>query len=150
MSIIEQLVSFYLDKETTHETKLSAIESYKYFEKLLSQGSIITVSDGDKLLGYFEAWKISFEQFGRIICHEPFSAYYEDITTGQIAYVGDVYILPEYRNSSVTKLLRDRFFELCADCTHFVGEAKRKRSCPVKVFKRENIKSLNKEVNHVG
>lgn len=149
MSLIEQLVHIYLDKETTHEKKLSAIESWKYFDKLLSQGSIITVSDGDTLLGYLEVWRLSFEQFGRIICHEPFSAVHEDICTGQIAYVGDVYILESHRNSNVTKMLRDRFFELSQECTHFVGEAKRKRSSPVKVFKRENITSL-KEMSHVG
>jgi hypothetical protein len=144
MNLIDQLVEFYLEKETTHEKKLSAMESYKYFDKLLNQGSIITVSDGDLLLGYVETWRLSFEQFGRIICGESFSAFHEDILTGQIAYVGDVYIRPEYRNSRVTKMMRNRFFEFNKNCTHFVGEAKRKKSCPVKVFKVKDI-HINKE-----
>jgi hypothetical protein len=137
-SIITQLNEIYL-LETWHKERLSQIEAWKYHDKLLLQGNIITLSDGDILCGYVEQWRISFEQFGRIICGEPFSAMHENVQNGQIAYVANTYIRPEYRNGRVYKMLRDRFFEFNKECTHFCGIARRKKSAPVKVFKREQV-----------
>lgn len=146
MSLIEQLVDIYY-LEDWHETRLSRPEAWKYHEAMLNNGNIITVSDGDILAGYVEQWRISYEQFGRIICGEPFSALHENVINGQIAYVANTYIRPEYRNRpEVFRMLRDRFFEFNAECTHFCGIARRKKSAPVKVFKRDQIKSLNKEI----
>ncbi len=64
---------------------------------------------------------------------------HENVQNGQIAYVANTYIRPEYRNGRVYKMLRDRFFEFNKECTHFCGIARRKKSAPVKVFKREQV-----------
>lgn len=146
--IVSQLVETYFDpaKEFWHKERMSRIEAWKYHEQLLEQGNIITVSDGDRLAGYCEMWRVDFSQFGRIICGEPFAAVHENILNGQIAYVANTFIQPEYRDGKVARMLRDRFFEFNQDCTHFAGTARRKKSEPVKVFKRDQIKSLNKEI----
>lgn len=136
--IIEQLNDFYYE-ETWHKERLSRPALWDYHSKLISTGNIITVSDSDILAGYVEYWRLSYEQFGRIICGEPFSAVHENVQNGQIAYVANTYIRPEYRNSNVTKQLRDRYFEINDQCTHFAGTALRKSSQPIKVFKKEKI-----------
>lgn len=139
MSLIEQLVDIYFNEETWHEKRLSRIEAWKYHEFLLTSGNIITVSNSDTLCGYVEQYRLSFEQFGRIICGEPFSAMHENVQNGQVAYVANTFIRKKYRNGETYRMLRDRFFEFNKDCTHFCGIARRKKSAPVKVFKREQI-----------
>lgn len=148
--LANQLVDIYFRKdENYHKELLPRDEAIRYHEKLISQGSIITASEGTTLLGFVEVWRITFEQFGRIICGEPFSAFNENILNGYIAYVGDTYIRPEYRDGRVAKRLRNRFFEMNEDCTYFAGNARRKRGGLIKVFKRSEIK-LSKEIIHVG
>lgn len=151
MDLAKQLTDIYLNHETWHTTKLDEASANSYHQQLLDSGNIITISDGDTLIGYVEYWRISYEQFGRLICGEPFSAVHEDVQTGQIAYVANTFVLPEYRKTEVYKRLRDRFFEANKLCTHFVGEARRKRSAPVKVFKRDRFKEIvygKRETDH--
>lgn len=139
MDLTEQLTRIYLDHENWHASKLDEENSRLYHRELLERGNIITMLDGDLLVGYVEYWRLNYEQFGRIICREPFSAIQEDVQTGNIAYVANTFILPAYRKGQVYKRLRDRFFEVNKLCTHFVGEARRKSSAPVKVFKRGEV-----------
>lgn len=117
-------------------------EAYKYHEALIRDGNIITIQDGEFLAGYLEMWRITFCQFGRIICGEPFSATNENILNGQIAYVANTYIYPKYRNTFVAKMLRDRFYEFNKDCTHFCGHAIRKKTGLIKVFTRDKISAI--------
>lgn len=139
MSIVDQLTEIYLHEEDWHKEKLSKEEADRYHEVMLSNGNIITVSDGDILCGYVEYWRVSFEQFGRIICGEPFSSIHENVQNGQIAYLANTYIRPEYRHGKVYKLLRARFLEVNKLCTHFCGEARRLPTAPLKVFKRHQV-----------
>lgn len=139
MNIAEQLTDIYLTEETWHVSKLSKEESDLYHDTLLSKGNIIVIRDGEQVVGYCEFWRLTYEQFGRIICGEPFSAMHEDVQTGQIAYVANTFIKKEYRKGEVTKMLRNRFFEANTLCTHFCGQARRKKSEPVKVFKRNVV-----------
>lgn len=139
--ILTQLWEFY-EQETWHKTRIGREDADLYHAKLLAFGNILTVSEGDILLGYVEFWRINYEQFGRLICGEHFSAYHEDVQSGPIAYVANTFIRPEWRSTSCAKELKRAFFEANSHCTHFVGEARRKKSAPVKVFKREDIMSL--------
>jgi hypothetical protein len=138
MNTVDQLWSFY-EQESWHKKRISKEEHDSYVSKLLSLGNILTVSDGDVLLGYVEFWRIDFEQFGRIICGEHFSAYHENVQGGLIAYVANTFIRPEMRSTDVYKRLRTQFLRANSHCTHFVGEARRKKSEPVKVFKRSQL-----------
>lgn len=137
--IVDQLTEIYLHEETWHKSKLNKEEADNYHATLLQQGNIITVSENDLLCGYVEFWRLNFEQFGRIICGEPFSALHENVSNGQIAYVANTFIHKQYRHGEVYRMLRDRFFEANKLCTHFVGEARRKKTAPLKIFKRGEI-----------
>ena len=139
MDIPNELNKIYFNHENWHSSKLSEQAAYDYHRKLLEQGNILTVSDGEVFCGYVEFWRITYLQFGLIICGEQFSALDQDVLHGNIAYVANTFIYPEYRKGTVYKMLRNKFFEVNKHCTHFVGEARRKKSAPIKVFKREEI-----------
>ena len=143
MTLIDQLWDFY-QIEDWHRYKEPKESIDRYHERLLANGNIITVSEGDFLLGYVEVWKISFEQLGRIVAGERFSAYHEDVQTGQIGWVANTYIRPEYRMGNVYKILKKRFFEITESCTHYSGHAVRKSAWMIKMFKKENIMSFKK------
>lgn len=151
MDLANELNYIYFTEETVHPFvgggKLSEEEAYEYHRILLERGNIITVVDGEAFCGYVEYWRLTFEQFGRVICGEPISAINEDVQTGQIAYVANTFIFPEYRQGAVARMLRERFFEANEPCTHFCGNARRKRSEPVKVFRKEQIARFNKLEN---
>ena len=147
MSLAEQLTNIYLREENWHDTKLSKEDAINYHERIIFSGNCITVEDGDFLVGYCEFWRINYEQFGRIICGERFSALTENITNGYIAYVANTFIRVDYRNGKVYKMLRDRFFEANRDCQYFVGEARRKKAGFIKVFNRKDVQSLT-EAQH--
>jgi len=151
-SIIDALVDIYLNQEYWHRKKLSKEKAYDYFNRLVYTGNIITHIQGGELVGYVEFWRITFGQFGRIICHSPFSAYQEDVQNGNIAYVANTWIKPEYRNTQVYKALKLAFFQATYMCDYFVGEALRKKHRPVKVFKRSDFmgKYINKEGDNHG
>ena len=140
-AITSQLVTWYFDDaiEFWHEKRMSRMEAWKYHEKLLMEGNIITLADGNTLCGYVESLRLSFDQWGRIICGEPFSAYLEDVKSGPIAVCYNTYIRPEYRNTEVYRILRNKFIELNKNCRYFAGEARRKRAGFIKVFKRQEI-----------
>jgi len=78
-------------------------EAVKYHMKLLDDGNIIYYEENGVLLGYVETWNITYEQFGKLICHAPFSAYLEDVKTGNIAYVANVWVRPDMRQSTSIK-----------------------------------------------
>jgi len=132
--MIDQLINIYLEKENWHEYKLPREEAEKYFKRLIGKGRILWVTDNKRIVGYVESWRINYEQFGRIICKETFSAYTEDVETGNIAYVANTWIHPDYR-WEVYKILRNKFFNQNKDCEYFVGDARRKRTGLIKVFK---------------
>lgn len=120
---------------------LSDEGSIIYKKRMISRGNFLTYIEGGKIVGYCEFWRITFEQFGRIICHEPFYTDLEDTTSGNIAYVANTWIHPEWRKGYVYKALRNRFFKENFKCDYFCGEALRKKTQPVKVFKREKLLS---------
>lgn len=150
MTIVDQLWEFYEKYEDWHKSRLAEAEARVYFTALLERGNIITVADGDRLLGYVEFWRLNYEQFGRIICGEEFSALHEDVSSGNVAYVANTYILPTARRGQVFKMLRDRFFAANRLCTHFIGEARRKNCAPLKVFRRNQVMKLQYAEAHHG
>ena len=142
MNIIDQLIKIYRSKEPWHQTKLSEVEARKYFRRILDRGLVIHTTDSNgKIVGYCEFWRINFEQFGRILCKdETFSSYKENVTDGNIAYLANVWIHEDYRqNKKIDKDIRNMFMSLNKYCDYFVGEARRKRTGLIKVFKRSQI-----------
>jgi len=108
---------------------------------MLDKGNLIVYVEDGILLGYCEFWRISFEQFGKLICHEKFIAPFENTTDGEICYVANAWIHPDHRQGVVYKRLKSKFFRLNCRCKYFVGQALRKKTQPVKVFKRSGLRS---------
>jgi len=148
VNVIEQLIAFHR-KEKWHQKELSDADLTLYFESVLRKGRLLLCQDSNgNVLGYCESWRITFEQLGRILCGESFSAVHENINDGNIAYVANAHIAQEHRDSWVYKYLRSQFFKQNFMCTHFVGEARRKKSEPFKCFKRSEFisKYMKEEV----
>lgn len=138
-TIVDQLSEVYYKYEWWHKNRLNKIELDKYHIKLLDNNNIIYYEENGELLGYVEFWRINFEQFGRLICQCPFSAYLEDVQSGKIAYVANVWIKENVRHTHVARVLKLMFFNANENCEFFVGEARRKKSEPVKVFTRSAL-----------
>ena len=142
MNTIEQLNDIHQKEEFWLKKKMPEEESLRYHSTMHERGNIVTAERDGKVVGYFEVWKINFEQWGRIVCHAPISGYLEDVQSGNIAYVANVWIDKAYRQGSVVKELKKKFFETTYMCDYFVGQALRKTaSQPVKVFKKEDLVS---------
>jgi len=143
-TIAEELTEIYLKNEWWHTKKLSKSEALKYHKALLDKGNILVYREDNELLGYVEFWNINFEQFGKLICKEPFSPLIQNVTDGNIAYLANTWINPKYRHTKVYRILKMNFFTVNYHCEYFVGEALRKKTQPVKVFKRDQlIKGVN-------
>ena len=140
-SVVEQLVDVYFKEETWHKNKLDHEEAIKYHTRMLDNGNIICYLEDDKLLGYVEFWRINYEQFGRLVCHAPFSGYLEDVTSGNIAYVANTWIHKDHRFTNVYKEMKKLFFKENSHCDYYVGEAIRKKTGLIKVFAKANLKS---------
>lgn len=135
--MIDQLVEVYLNEETWHQTKLPKKEAWIYFATAVQKGRILARTDGDRLLGYVESWRISFDQFGRLLCQLPFDIGIEDIEHGNICYVANIFVRKEHRRGDVFAWLKHEFFKQNIGCEYLVGEALRKKTQPVKVFKMQ-------------
>ena len=121
MTIIEQLVDIYQTKEYWHTRMLSREESVEYFVRMITQGNVVVFMDEDILAGYIEFYRITPEQWRRILNKEEFYAFDEDINTGEICYINAIFIHEEYRKTQTIKFLKQLFFGLNSDCRYFVG-----------------------------
>jgi hypothetical protein len=138
MDLLEELVRFYYAYDKFQTNYLQPEEALKYHGAILSKGRVCHVGGEEgELLGYCESWRLTYEQFGRILCGEPFFVESEDIEHGPLAYVANVTVHPSARRGRVIKELTSQFFEKNKDAEYFVGEAKRKKTQPVKVFKMQ-------------
>lgn len=138
--MLSELKRFYktIDVQTDHPMSDSEIDRYHAY--LLSNNAISMVFEGERLLGYVSYYRINYEQLGRLVCQLPFNAIQEDIVSGNILYLIDITIDPEYRGTKVIKELKQMFFERNADCEFFIGHAiYKKRSQPIRVFKKTEI-----------
>ncbi len=138
MNLAEQLTAIY-HKEDWHKTRLTDEQANEYHERLLMQGNIITYVENDELLGYLEFWRINFEQFGRLLCDIPILTDVEDITTGNIAYINNMWITPDKRNSHVFAILGESFLYKNQDAQFFATFRPTKYVHPVKVYSREDL-----------
>jgi hypothetical protein len=140
--LVEQLVRIYYDHEWWHGEKMSRDQAIRYHETLLDKDRLICLFNGDELIAYAECWRITFEQFGRLVCHVPVGICEEDIETGYLSYVNNVWVKPEYRHTNTLKKLKYLYFKENGDCDYHVGEAIRKKCQPIKVFNREDITKI--------
>lgn len=138
-SVVEQLTYVYTNLEFWHTHKLSEEAANEYHKRLLMQGNIITVVDDKDLLGYIEVWKINYEQLGRLLCGVKFYVYDEDIGSGNIAYISNMYIVENLRHSDVYKRLYTRFLERYGDCS-YIASKRTKHSDKFTVYPMSKIR----------
>jgi hypothetical protein len=139
-NIINQLVKIYYTEEYWQKNLMSKEEAYRYHEKRYCDGNIICYIENEKVLGYYEAWRVNFEQWGRMVCHELIG-FNEDVISGNICVVNNVWIDKDYRRGKVFKTLMRDFYKRHHNCDYYVGHALRKKTQPIKVFKKEDLKS---------
>jgi len=138
--IIKILGDVYYSGEWWSENKLSREDLDKYHEKLLNDGNIIYLSFGNEFVGYIEFWRINYKQLGQIVCDKSWSAYCEDITSGNICYVNNIWICEKYRrDKEIDKSMKDMFFKANSNCEYFIWERMKKKSQTFKVFNRKEF-----------
>jgi len=149
--MIEQLLEFYykydkFQNNCSDESKIRRIYEIMHERDRLH----MYLDNSGELLGYGESWRINFEQFGRIVCGQNFYDHLEDedIETGNIAYLANVTIHPDWRGTYVLGILRNDFFTKNYTAEYFCGHAKRKKHQPMKVFTKQQAfaKWVRKEV----
>lgn len=140
-NIILQLVNIYNEHEWWHKEKMSYEDAYKYHAHQFKNGNIFVYMKDEKVVGYCEYWRCDFRQWGRIVCHAPFSPLEENVTRGDVCVVANVWIDENYRKSEVVKSMEKEFFKRNCSAEYFVGQAERKSANLIKVFKRENLSS---------
>lgn len=147
-TLVGQLVEFYYVYDQFQEPRIPEPELRNTLFVLLQKNRILVCVEGDQLLGYVECWRVNFEQLGRLMCHvKPFDVGLEDIEHGNICYINNTTIHPEYRRSWVARYLRTLVFDTNRECEFFLGEALRKRTQPVKIFRADAI-HYAKELSH--
>ena len=75
---------------------------------------------GDKLCGYVEFWRITPEQFRKILDRD-FYVFEENITDGSICYISALFVHDKHRKGITIKYLKQIFMNINRDCTYFIG-----------------------------
>lgn len=102
---------------------------------LIDRKNIFWVKDGDEIVGVCETWKINYETLGKMVCKIDTPLDLVDTTSGNIAYVMNIWVHEDYRKSSAMELMKKRWFELYGDVEYYCGHAKRKSVGMYKTFK---------------
>lgn len=146
MTIVEQLTQVYLTKEKWHKRYLSEEEANKYHERLIMQGNIITYVDNGELIGYLEFWRINYTQLGRILCDNPIITDVEDIISGDIAYINNMWIREDARGTEAFNILGNMFLVKNQDAQIFCCVRRMKHHHPIQIYKRDELIKLYKGV----
>lgn len=112
-----------------------------YVSELINRKNVFWCLDKDRVVGFCETWKITYEQLGRMVCNEEMVLDDENTTDGYISYVFNVWIDEKYRKGEVYRMMRNRWYELYGGTEFYCGHAKRKHTGLYKVFKVSDLKS---------
>ena len=140
--MIEQLLEFYYKYDLFQDGYLPKERAREIYQLLLDRGRLHIYTDNTgNLLGMGESLRLSFSDFGRLVCGQNLYSELEklDIETGPIAVLMNVTILPEWRTGMVLKILRNDFFIKNYSAKYFTGHAKRKKHSPWKMFSKDKI-----------
>ena len=141
MILAEQLAEFYHKYDPVHEED-NLERSSRLFQILLDKNRIITCFGPDgELIGYVESWRIDYQQLGYLICHAGYPINFDnwDIENGNICYLTNIIIHPDYRFKYVIQYLKLEFMRQNYSCDYFIGQAYRKKHQPLKVFTRQKF-----------
>lgn len=132
----EEITNIYLNSEWWHRYKLSEEQANEYHERLLLQGNILTYVVAGELQGYLEYWRINHEQFGRLVCGKSVYVYDEDILSGNIAYINNMWVSP---GGAAFDMLVAMFLAKNQDAEFFTAFRRTKKHQPVLVYNREDF-----------
>ena len=132
MDILAELREVY-KQEWWHTVKIPDKELDKYHSKLLKQGNIFYI-DRYTLVAYIEYWRITDGQLDEILINNSWSAYHNNITDGNISFVANIWIHPDYRgNKLIDNALKYMYIERSKGCKKLVWKRNR-RGKPMKLF----------------
>ncbi len=134
-NIVDQLVSVYLNKEPWHKNYLPKNIAERYFTKLYNNGNVLVELDNGKLAGYIEIWSVDFDQMRRILKNKAFHPEEEDISSGTICYISNMYVDEKYRGNGVVRRLKRKAEKLYRRCEAVVLE-EHKHDGRYRFFKR--------------
>jgi ribosomal protein S18 acetylase RimI-like enzyme len=141
--VTEQLVQVYLTNDY-YERSLSELQIRRYYSKMVRHGRVSYEVKDNLLIGFIESWRLNYEQLGRCICFKNFSAIEEDVSEGNIAYIADIWVHPDYRGTDVCDRLVQSFAELNLDADYYVSERIKSKVKYVRVYdKVSGCKHLN-------
>ena len=115
---------------------MSIKEAVKYHKKMLDNKNIILYEEKGVLLGYLEVWKITPKQLERIILRKSFSGYLRNVNDGKIAYVANLWIRKDMRQSHVIRMLKLMYFNHIKGCSHCIWRDVNRNS-RLRVFKNK-------------
>ena len=116
--IIDEITQIYLNSEH-HKTKLSEAEARRYYERSISLDLMQVYKQEGEIKGYVEIWRINDEQLQRLLFDRPFDFYSEDLKSGPIAYIADVWIKSGERSRSIIYKLYRMAREYGSECDYF-------------------------------
>lgn len=109
MDILSELRRVYKE-EWWHRNRISDEELDLYHSRLISQDNLIYIWDNG-LAAYIEFWKVNKNQMKEIIGNNRWSPIDNNVTSGDMAYVANIWVSPEYRGNKKFKVsLKNLFF----------------------------------------
>lgn len=129
LDIIEQLIEIHYTHEAWHGN-MSKKSASDYFSTLMERGNLLISFDGEKVTGYAEAWKLSYAKFGYYMLSEYFDINKLSTVSGEVCFIANICILPEYRKTGVIKDLLKQAREYGSDCLYFAGRSTLKSRKP--------------------
>ena len=148
-SVLDQLTRIHYEYENWHDKNQPKSEVKQYISKVIKKGRLLVYVSQGEVLGYVESWRLDYDQWGKIVCHESFSPCDQEVNFGPIAYVANVWIHPDHRRSNVFKMLYIGFMQQNWNAKYFVGVALRKKTQPIKVLTKKDVydKYMNKHTD---
>jgi hypothetical protein len=134
-SIATQLVDIYYSEEPWIKNRMHPDVALEYHLSQIQRGAIKVAEEMGIVLGYVQVFKITQEQVNRLLQHLPFNESTENITSGDIAFIHNLYIDKNFRGRTreTFKKLRKMFLEYVKDCTSVVGVEQKYRE-RIKLF----------------
>lgn len=136
----EQLVNIYYKYEHWQaDTRMGREDALLYHRTMLERGVIRVLTDGKVVCGYLEVWRLDWSQLGRLLCGQPFCSMQEDVLSGPVAWVANIFVLPDYRHGRVIRQLKKMFLEQHGGCTNFAGDKVKRGARPFQIFTRDKL-----------
>lgn len=102
--ILDQILTDYYSPHYYSVNRVEKRQAVDYFELMLKNNNIVYLTKDDKLTAWMETWYVNEEQMGRIVRYEYFTPEEEDVKSGDIAFIADLFI-----NSTVRGNIRTIF-----------------------------------------